>query len=42
MTAFQLVRTCPAGPTTVWDVLTDFAGHERWIPLTTMRVDRSP
>jgi uncharacterized protein YndB with AHSA1/START domain len=40
MTAFQLVRTCPAAPATVWDVLTDFAGHERWIPLTTMRVDQ--
>ena len=39
MTAFQLVRTCPASPATVWDVLTDFAGHEEWIPLTTMRVD---
>ena len=39
MTAFTLHRTCPAGPVEVWDVLTDFAGHQRWIPMTTMRVD---
>jgi uncharacterized protein YndB with AHSA1/START domain len=39
MTAFSLHRTCPAGPAEVWDVLTDFAGHQRWIPMTTMRVD---
>jgi uncharacterized protein YndB with AHSA1/START domain len=39
MTAFSLHRTSPASPAEVWDVLTDFAGHERWIPLTTMRVD---
>jgi uncharacterized protein YndB with AHSA1/START domain len=39
MTAFSLHRTSPARPSQVWDVLTDFAGHEQWIPLTTMRVD---
>ena len=39
MTAFSLHRTSPASPAQVWDVLTDFAGHERFIPMTTMRVD---
>jgi len=39
MTAFSLHRTSPATAAEVWDVLTDFAGHERWIPMTTMRVD---
>ena len=39
MTAFSLHRTSPASPSQVWDVLTDFAGHEKWIPMTTMRVD---
>ena len=39
MTAFSLHRTSPASPAEVWDVLTDFAGHERFIPMTTMRVD---
>lgn len=39
MTVFSLHRTSPASPAQVWDVLTDFVGHERWIPMTTMRVD---
>ncbi|HEY7718319.1 MAG TPA: SRPBCC family protein [Pedococcus sp.] len=39
MAPFTHVRTCPAHPTTVWDVLTDFAAYGSWIPLTTMRVD---
>lgn len=39
MAAFDLVRTCPAPPATVWEVLTDFAAYGAWIPLTTMRVD---
>ena len=39
MTAFSLQRTSPAAPAAVWDVLTDFAGHERWIPMTRMRLD---
>jgi uncharacterized protein YndB with AHSA1/START domain len=39
MAPFHLVRTCPAPPGTVWDVLTDFASYGAWIPFTTMRVD---
>jgi hypothetical protein len=39
MAPFTLLRTCPARPTTVWGVLTDFAAYGSWIPLTTMRVD---
>jgi uncharacterized protein YndB with AHSA1/START domain len=42
MAPFTLIRTCPAHPTTVWGVLTDFAAYESWIPLTTMRVDDGP
>ena len=39
MADFQLTRHCAAPPTTVWDVVTDFAAYGDWMPLTRMRVD---
>jgi hypothetical protein len=39
MPALHLVRETTAPPPVVWDVLTDFPGYARWMPLTRMRVD---
>jgi hypothetical protein len=39
MPTVHLVRHTPAPPCAVWDVLTDFGAHGRWMPLTTMRLD---
>ncbi len=38
----MIERTVAAPPAQVWDVVTDWAGHARWIPLTTMRLDPGP
>jgi len=42
MGTFEIERIVAAPPQQVWDVVTDWAGHARWIPLTTMRLDRGP
>jgi len=42
MGTFEIERLVPAPPQQVWDVITDWAGHARWIPLTTMRLDQGP
>ena len=39
MAALHLVRETTAPPRAVWDVLTDFTGYGRWMPLTRMQVD---
>ena len=40
MGTLHLTRETSASALAVWDVLTDFAAYGRWMPLTTMRVDR--
>ena len=40
MPTLHLVRHTPAPPSAVWEVLTDFGAHGRWMPLTTMRLDQ--
>ena len=39
MADFHLIRHCAAPPSTLWDVVTDFAAYGDWMPLTRMRVD---
>ncbi len=40
MGTFTVERVVEAPPQRVWDVITDWAGHARWIPLTRMRLDQ--
>jgi hypothetical protein len=40
MGSFEIERIVSVPPQQVWDVITDWAGHARWIPLTTMRLDQ--
>lgn len=42
MGTFTIERTVAAPPSRVWEVVTDWAGYPRWIPLTTMRLDPGP
>jgi uncharacterized protein YndB with AHSA1/START domain len=42
MGAIAIERTIAAPPPQVWDVVTDWAGYGRWMPLTTMRVEQGP
>lgn len=42
MGTFEIERVVSVPPQQVWDVVTDWAGHARWIPLTTMRLDQGP
>lgn len=42
MGTFAIERTVAAPPKTVWDVITDWAGYARWMPLTMMRLDEGP
>ena len=42
MSLLQLTRETSAAPAVVWDVLTDFSGYGRWMPLTRMEVDPGP
>ncbi len=42
MGTFAIERKVSAPPQQVWDVVTDWAGHARWIPLTTMHLDQGP
>jgi len=39
MGAFAIERIVAVPPPQVWDVITDWAGYARWIPLTTIRRD---
>jgi uncharacterized protein YndB with AHSA1/START domain len=39
MGTFAIERAVDAPPRQVWDVITDWAGYARWIPLTRMRLD---
>jgi carbon monoxide dehydrogenase subunit G len=42
MGTFAIERVVAVPTQQVWAVITDWAGHARWIPLTTMRVDQGP
>jgi len=42
MGTFEIERNVAAPPGQVWDVVTDWSSHARWIPLTTMRLDQGP
>jgi len=42
MAPFTIERAVAASPRQVWEVITDWAGYSRWMPLTTMRVDPGP
>ena len=42
MGTFAIERIVAAPPPRVWDVITDWAGYARWMPLTTMRLDQGP
>ena len=42
MGTFAIERLVAVPPQRVWDVITDWAGYARWMPLTTMRLDQGP
>jgi uncharacterized protein YndB with AHSA1/START domain len=42
MGTFAIERTVAVPSTQVWEVVTDWAGYSRWMPLTTMRLDQGP
>jgi uncharacterized protein YndB with AHSA1/START domain len=42
MGTFALERIVAVPPQQVWDIITDWAGYARWMPLTTMRLDQGP
>jgi uncharacterized protein YndB with AHSA1/START domain len=42
MGTFAIELTVGVPTQQVWTIITDWAGHARWIPLTTMRVDPGP
>ncbi|MDQ1483742.1 MAG: hypothetical protein QOF35_1818 [Actinomycetota bacterium] len=42
MGAIAIERIIAAPPPKVWDIITDWAGYGRWMPLTTMRVQQGP
>jgi len=42
MGTFTIQRNVSASPRQVWDVITDWTGYARWMPLTTMRLDQGP
>jgi uncharacterized protein YndB with AHSA1/START domain len=42
MGTFTIERNVAVPPARVWDVVTDWAGYARWMPLTTMRLDQGP
>jgi uncharacterized protein YndB with AHSA1/START domain len=42
MGTFALQRVVAVPPSRMWEVLTDWAGYARWMPLTMMALDRGP
>lgn len=42
MATFTIERVVAAPPPRVWEIITDWAGYARWMPLTTMRLDPGP
>lgn len=42
MGTFAIERVVAVSPGQMWDVITDWAGYARWLPLTTMRLDQGP
>jgi uncharacterized protein YndB with AHSA1/START domain len=42
MATFTIERVVAAPPAKVWEIITDWAGYARWMPLTTMRLDPGP
>lgn len=42
MGTFALERIVAVQPRQMWDIITDWAGYARWMPLTTMRLDPGP
>lgn len=42
MGVLTLERTTRATPEQLWQVVTDWSGYARWMPLTTMRLDDGP
>ena len=42
MGTFTIERIVAVPPSQVWDIVTDWAGYARWMPLTTMRLDPGP
>jgi len=42
MATFTIERVVAAPPPTVWQIITDWSGYARWMPLTTMRLDQGP
>lgn len=42
MGTFEVARGVRATPAQVWAVVTDWSGYARWLPMTTMRLDRGP
>lgn len=42
MGTFVIERIVAVPPMRMWGVVTDWEGYARWIPLTTMRLDRGP
>jgi len=42
MGTFVIERVVAVPTRQLWDIVTDYAGYERWIPLTVMRLDPGP
>ena len=42
MGTFVIERIVAVPSRRVWEVITDWAGYSRWMPLTTMRLDQGP
>lgn len=42
MGTFAIERTVAVPPPRMWDIVTDWAGYARWMPLTTVRMDQGP
>jgi uncharacterized protein YndB with AHSA1/START domain len=42
MGTFAIERVVAVPPSRLWEVITDWAGYARWMPLTIMRLDPGP
>jgi len=42
MGTFVIERVVAVPPSRLWEVITDWAGYTRWMPLTVMRLDPGP